>query len=83
MDKHPAVYILTSQRNGTLYTGVTSNLIKRVWQHKNDIIPRFTQRYGVHSLVWFEFHPTMVSAINREKNIKEWKREWKLNLIEK
>lgn len=83
MDKQPAVYILTSRRNGTLYTGVTSNLIKRVWEHKNDVIPGFTQRYGVHSLVWFEFHPTMVSAINREKHIKEWKREWKLNLIEK
>ncbi len=59
MDKQPAVYILTSRRNGTLYTGVTSNLIKRVWEHKNDVIPGFTQRYGVHSLVWFEFHPTM------------------------
>jgi putative endonuclease len=83
METQPAVYILASERNGTLYTGVTSKLIKRVWEHKNNIIPGFTQRYGVHILVWFELHPTMESAIKREKCIKEWKRDWKLDLIEK
>jgi putative endonuclease len=83
MTKQPAVYIMASKRNGTLYTGVTSNIIKRVWEHKNDVIPGFTQQYGIHTLVWFEFHPTMVSAIKREKRIKEWKRKWKLELIEK
>ena len=83
MEKQPAVYILASERNGTLYTGVTSNLIKRVWEHKNNAVPGFTQRYGVHTLVWFEVHATMESAIKREKCIKEWKRKWKLALIEK
>lgn len=83
MEKQPAVYIMASQRNGTLYTGVTSNLIKRVWEHKHNVYHGFTQRYEVHMLVWFEFHPDMMTAIIREKRIKEWKREWKLNLIEK
>jgi putative endonuclease len=83
MEKQPAVYILASGRNGTLYTGVTSNLIKRIWEHKNKFVPGFSQRYGVHTLVWFELHPTMESAITREKCIKEWKRKWKLLLIEK
>jgi putative endonuclease len=82
MEKQPAVYILTSVRNGTLYTGVTSNLVKRVWKHKNNVVPGFTQRYGVHTLVWFELHATMESAIKREKCNKEWKRKWKLALIE-
>jgi putative endonuclease len=83
MEKQPAVYIMASRRNGTLYTGVTSNIIKRVWEHKNDITPGFTKQYGVHKLVWFELHPTMESAIKREKYIKEWKRKWKVELIEK
>ncbi|MBN2037367.1 MAG: GIY-YIG nuclease family protein [Chitinispirillaceae bacterium] len=83
MLKQPTVYIMASKRNGTLYTGVTSNIIKRVWEHKNDVVPGFTHRYGVHTLVWFEIHPTMESAIKREKCIKGWKRQWKLNLIEK
>jgi len=83
MTKQPAVYILTSQRNGTLYTGVTSDLVKRIWEHKNDLVEGFTKRYCVHNLVWYELHAGMISAIEREKNIKEWKREWKLNLIEK
>jgi putative endonuclease len=83
MEKQPTVYILASKRNGTLYTGVTSNLIKRVWEHKNNAVPGFTKRYGVHTLVWFELHATMESAIKREKCIKEWKRKWKLALIEK
>jgi len=81
--KQPAVYILASRRNGTLYTGVTSSLAERVWQHKNDVTEGFTKRHGVHLLVWYELYDTMESAIRREKAIKEWKREWKLELIEK
>ena len=69
--------------NGTLYVGVTSDLVQRIWQHKNDYVEGFTKRYGVHTLVWFEGHESMESAIAREKAIKEWKREWKLELIEK
>ena len=80
--KQPAVYILASKRNGTLYTGVTSDLIKRIWQHRNDIVPGFTQKYGVHQLVYFELHGSMYEAITREKRIKGWKRAWKLALIE-
>jgi putative endonuclease len=80
--KQPFVYILASRRNGTLYTGVTSNLIQRVWQHKNNLVEGFTKKYGVHTLVWFEPHQTMQSAIEREKGIKEWQRAWKLALIE-
>jgi len=80
--KSPAVYILASRRNGTLYVGVTSDLPARIWQHKNDVVPGFTHRYCVHCLVWFELHPGMESAISREKAIKAWKRDWKLRLIE-
>jgi putative endonuclease len=76
------VYLLASKRNGTLYVGVTSDLVKRVWQHKNDVVAGFTKRYGVHQLVWFEGHESMESALAREKAIKEWKRQWKLKLIE-
>jgi putative endonuclease len=83
MEKHPCVYILASRRNGTLYIGVTSNLVKRVWEHKNDAVEGFTKRYGVHTLVWFEQHETMESAIARERAVKEWRRRWKLELIEK
>ena len=82
MNKQPCVYLLASRRNGTLYTGVTSNLTKRIWEHKNDSVKGFTKRYGVHRLVWYELHPDMESAITREKAIKEWKRRWKLELIE-
>ncbi len=80
--KLPCVYILASKRNGTLYVGVTSNLIQRVWQHRNDQVEGFTKRYKVHTLVWYETHETMESAIAREKAIKEWQRAWKLELIE-
>ena len=80
--KQPCVYILASKRNGTLYVGVTSNLVQRVWQHKSDLVGGFTKRYGVHTLVWYESHETMESAITREKAIKEWRRAWKLDLIE-
>jgi len=82
VDRQPCVYILASQRNGTLYTGVTSDLVKRVWQHRNDEVEGFTRKYVVHQLVWFESHETMAAAIGREKAIKEWKRAWKLRLIE-
>jgi putative endonuclease len=80
--KQPCVYILASRRNGTLYVGVTSNLVQRVWQHKNDLAEGFTKKYGVHTLVWFEPHEMMESAITREKTIKGWHRAWKLDLIE-
>ena len=80
--RHPYVYILASHRNGTLYTGVTSNLPQRIWQHKHGVIKGFTDRYGIHVLVWFEQHETMMSAIAREKAIKAWKRAWKVELIE-
>jgi len=80
--KQPCVYLLASKRNGTLYVGVTSDLIQRVWQHKNDFADGFTRRYGVHTLVWYEECGTMDSAIAREKAIKEWKRAWKIRLIE-
>ena len=80
--KQPCVYILASKRNGTLYVGVTSNLVQRIWQHRNDEVEGFTQKYKVHTLVWYEVHETMESAIAREKAIKEWQRAWKLELIE-
>ncbi len=75
--------MLASHRNGTLYVGVTSDLVKRVHEHKTGPVNGFTRRYHVHQLVWFEAHSTMESAIAREKAIKEWKRKWKLELIEK
>jgi putative endonuclease len=74
---------MASGKNGTLYIGVTSDLVKRVWEHKNDLADGFTKRYAVHQLVWYEVHETMESAIAREKAMKEWKRLWKLDLIEK
>ena len=77
------VYILCSKQNGTLYIGVTSDLIKRVYEHKNDLADGFTKRYKIHNLVWYEVHETAESAIKREKNIKKWERSWKLKLIEK
>lgn len=82
MKKQPAVYILASKQNGTLYIGVTSELAKRAWTHKNDVIEGFTKRYGVHRLVYYEMHPDMTSAIVREKQLKKWNRAWKLELIE-
>ena len=80
--KLPCVYVVASKRNGTLYVGVTSDLVQRIWQHKNDFVEGFTQRYGVHTLVWYEAHELMESAVAREKAIKEWKRVWELELIE-
>jgi putative endonuclease len=81
--RQPCVYILASRRNGTLYVGVTSDLVKRIWQHKAHQVDGFTKRYNVTLLVWYELHGAMESAILREKAIKSWRREWKLALIEK
>lgn len=82
MERKPCTYLLASKRNGTLYTGVTSNLLKRVWEHKNNAVEGFTKKYAVHTLVWYEAHETMKSAIQREKSIKIWKRSWKVRMIE-
>jgi putative endonuclease len=76
------VYLLASQKHGTLYVGVTSNLLGRVYQHKTDVVRGFTRRYRVHLLVWFECYDDPLTAIAREKEIKKWRREWKVNLIE-
>lgn len=76
------VYILANDRNGTLYVGVTSDLIQRIFQHKSKFVPSFTEKYDVDKLVWFESCDSIESAIVREKQIKKWKREWKINLIE-
>jgi putative endonuclease len=81
--KQPAVYIMTNKRNGTLYTGVTSNLVQRVFQHKHDLIQGFTSRYNCKMLVYYEMYETLESAITREKQIKANSREYKLKLIEK
>jgi putative endonuclease len=82
-ERLPALYILASARNGTLYVGVTSELCARVFQHRKGQISGFTTRYGVKLLVWFEMHGTMEDAIRREKQIKEWRRAWKIELIGK
>ena len=76
------VYIMASKRNGTLYIGVTSNLNRRVWQHKNDMYEGFTKKYGVHRLVWYELTDQIGAAIRLEKQMKKWRRQWKINLIE-
>jgi len=81
MAKQGYVYLLASGRYGTLYIGVTSNLQRRVWQHREGVVDGFTKKYGVKQLVWFETHDDMVGAITREKQLKQWKREWKLKLI--
>ncbi len=78
----PCVYMMASTRNGTLYIGVTSDLLGRVWQHKSNTIEGYTKQYEVHLLVWYEVHDTMESAITREKALKKWNRIWKLRLIE-
>ena len=81
-ERQPCVYLLASRRNGTLYVGVTSSLPQRVWQHKAGVIDGFTKDHSVHVLVWYEPHPTMESAIRREKTLKAWRRAWKVQLIE-
>ena len=80
--KQPAVYILASERNGTLYIGVTSDLVARTWQHREHVVEGFTKRYKVTMLVWYEMHGTMDSAILREKQLKKWNRAWKLRSIQ-
>ena len=80
--REPAVYIMASKRNGTLYTGVTSDLARRAWEHQQGLVEGFTKRYNVHLLVYYEYHPDMYSAIAQEKRIKKWNRAWKLRLIE-
>jgi putative endonuclease len=81
-DFAPTVYLMAASCNGTLYVGVTSNLLQRIAQHREGLLVGFTETYNVKMLVWFEQHQTMESAIRREKQIKKWRREWKLNLIE-
>lgn len=77
------MYILASKKNGTLYTGVTSNLIKRVYEHKNNLVKGFTQKYNIHNLVYYEVYNDVYKAITREKRVKKWKRQWKIELINK
>jgi putative endonuclease len=81
--KQPSVYILGSKKNGTLYIGVTSDLVKRIWQHKNKIVSGFTDDYEVNTLVYFEQYDDMYAALTREKQLKTWNRAWKIRLIEK
>ncbi len=82
MNKQYFVYILASQRNGTLYIGVTSDLRRRVWEHKNKVVHGFTQKYAVDKLVYYEIYEDVENAIHREKRLKKWSRSWKLKLIE-
>ena len=82
MEKTYCVYILASSRYGTLYTGVTSDLVKRVWQHREKLVEGFTKEYDVKKLVWYEMHEDVLSAITREKQIKKWNRAWKIRLIQ-
>ena len=77
------VYILASRKHGTLYIGVTRDLVRRVYEHKNDLVRGFTSQYGVHLLVWYECYDDPTSAITREKQLKKWRRDWKVNLIER
>ena len=77
------IYILASKRNGTIYLGITSNLLKRIYEHKNNLIEGFTKKYNVHTLVYYETYNDIYDAIAREKSIKKWKRQWKIELIEK
>jgi putative endonuclease len=81
--KHPVVYIVASKKNGTLYVGVTSDLVKRIWQHKNHVVTGFTDEFEVNQLVYFEQFDDMTNAITREKVLKKWNRAWKIRLIEK
>ena len=82
MEKIFCVYIMASRRRGTLYIGVTSNLVKRAWEHREGLIEGFTKQYGVKKLVWYEVHDNAETAITREKQLKEWRRSWKIELIE-
>jgi putative endonuclease len=81
--KQPAVYIMCNAPRGTLYIGVTSDLVQRAYQHRESLVDGFTKKYGLKVLVWYELHDTMVGAIAREKSMKKWRRNWKIELIEK
>ena len=83
MNQYYYVYILASKKNGTLYIGVTSDLPRRVFEHKNNLLEGFTKKYKIHNLVWYEQHETILGAITREKQLKKYKREWKINLIDR
>jgi len=83
MFKYSYVYILSSKRNGTIYIGVTSDLVKRVWEHKNNLVEGFTKKYNIHALVYYETFEDIEEAIKREKLLKKWNRQWKIELIEK
>lgn len=80
-EKNFYVYMMASKKNGTIYVGVTSDLKKRVWQHKNNVVEGFTEKYDVHNLVWYEHHENAESAITKEKRMKDWHREWKIKRI--
>ena len=82
MSKQGYVYMLASKKGGVIYTGVTSNLKNRIWQHKNNQVDGFTKLYGVHTLVWYEIFDSIIDAITKEKTIKNWKRDWKIKRIE-
>jgi putative endonuclease len=82
MDKSSYVYILASGLNGTLYVGVTSDLVRRIWEHREGVVDGFSKQYGVKNLVWYEVHTEIIEAIRREKQIKKWERRWKLELIQ-
>ena len=82
MEKQFFVYILTNRAYGTLYVGITNDLIRRVWEHKNNVVKGFTAEHGLHDLVWYEVHGDPIEAITREKRIKKWHRDWKVNLIQ-
>ena len=82
MEKLPSAYILTNKPLGTLYIGVTSNLPQRIWQHKTKVTKGFTEKYNLNKIVWYEAHEDMMSAIQREKALKAWKRDWKIRIIE-
>jgi putative endonuclease len=82
MDRYSYVYMLTDRCYGTLYLGVTSNLIRRVWEHREGLAPSFTKQYGLKCLVWYEMHEDIYAAITREKQIKKWRRAWKIELIQ-
>lgn len=82
MNKKGYVYILANHRNGTLYIGVTSDLVRRIWEHKEGVIEGFSKQYGLKTLVWYEVHEDITEAIKREKAMKKWNRKWKLRVIE-
>lgn len=83
MDRHFYVYLLTNRPYGTLYVGITNDIVRRAWEHRHDVVPGFTHEHGLHRLVWYEQHATALEAIRREKLIKKWHRDWKVNLVQR